>query len=101
MRKNMIREKKPLQTKAIVLLALYVVLVPFSFAWYNVLVSIDCNHVKPFESNSIKIDSFTYDKQQNCLEQTNYHWMKFYGINGMIYGAQLVALIMTVKKKNP
>ena len=95
----MIREKKPLPTKTIVLVALYVVLIPFSLAWYNTLISIDCNHVKPFESNNVKIDT-SNNTPLNCLEQTNYHWIKFYGINGLIYGVQLVALIMTVKKKN-
>jgi len=95
----MIREKKPIQTRVIVLIALYAALIPFSFAWYNTLINIDCNSAKPFESNNVKMGSSTDNKQPNCLEQTNFHWIKFYGINGMIYGAQLVALIMTVKKK--
>lgn len=97
----MIREKKPIRTRVIVLIALYAVLVPFSLAWYNTLINIDCNGAKQFESTNVKIDSSNDNKQSNCLEQTNFHWIKFYGINGMIYGAQLFALIMTVKKKNP
>jgi len=96
-----IREKKPMRTKAIILIALYVVLVPFSLAWYNTLVNIDCNRIKPFESNNVNMDSSTDNKQQNCLEQTHFHWIKFYGINVILYGTQLVALIMTVKRKNP
>lgn len=96
----MIREKKPIRTRVIVLIALYAVLIPFSFAWYNTLINTDCNNTKPFESNNVKIDSSATNTQQNCLEQTTFHWIKFYGINGMIYGAQLVALIMTVKKKS-
>jgi len=82
------------------LVALYAALVPFSLAWYNTLISIDCNHQKPFGLNNVKIDSSTDNKQKNCSGQTNFHWIKFYGINGIIYGVQLVALIMTVKKKN-
>jgi hypothetical protein len=74
--------------------------IPFSLAWYNTLVNIDCNHTKLLESSNVKIESSTGNGQQNCSEQTNFHWIKFYGINGVIYGAQLVALIMTVKKKN-
>lgn len=96
----MIREKKHIQTKIIVLIALYAIFIPFSIAWYNMLTNIDCNNTKPFESNNVNTDSSTNNKQQNCLEQTHFHWIKFYGINGMIYGAQLIALIMTMKKKN-
>lgn len=97
----MIREKKPMRTRVIILVALYAALIPFSLAWYNTLIKIDCDNAKPFESNNVKIGSSTDSTQSNCLEQTNSHWIKFYGINGMIYGAQLLALMMTVKKKNP
>ncbi|MGI0073628.1 MAG: hypothetical protein ACREA3_07435 [Nitrosotalea sp.] len=95
----MIREKKS-KTRVIVLIVLYVAFIPFSLAWYNTLVNIDCNHTKSFESGNVKIGPSTDNVQQNCSEQANFHWIKLYGINGVIYGAQLVALIMTVKKKN-
>ncbi|VVC05222.1 Uncharacterised protein [uncultured archaeon] len=95
----MIKEKKSVRTRSFILIGLYAVLIPFSLAWYNTLIGIDCNHTKTFESVNVKIDSYTGNKQ-NCLEQTDFHWVKFYGINGVLYSAQLVALIMTVKKRN-
>jgi hypothetical protein len=95
----MIREKKSIRTRFFILIGLYVILIPFSLAWYNMLTSIDCGPTKTFESVNVKIDSSVGNKQ-NCLEQTNFHWIKFYGINGVIYSAQLAALIMTIKKKN-
>ena len=96
----MIKQKKPLPTKIIILIALYAAFIPFSFSWYNTLATMDCKHTGTFQSNNVKIDSSTYATQQNCLQQTNSHWIKFYGINGMIYGSQLVALIMSFKKKS-
>ena len=96
----MIRQnKKSTRTRVIILLVLYAVLVPFSTAWYGTIISIDCN-VKHSESSLVKTGSSSDGKQQNCLEQKNFHWIKFYGINGTIYGTQLAALIMTVKRKD-
>ena len=95
----MIREKKSVRTRFFILIGLYAVLIPFSLAWYNMLINIDCGPTKVFESANVKIGSFMSNKQY-CLEQINFHWMKFYGINGVIYSVQLAALIMTMKKKN-
>jgi hypothetical protein len=94
----MIRQDKKSKTRFIIFLALYAVLVPFSLAWYNTLINIDCNHAQGVESNPVKIDS-SENGQQNCMQQTNFHWVKFYGINGVMYGAPLAALIMTIKRK--
>ncbi len=94
----MIREDRKSKTRFIIFIVLYAVFIPFSIAWYNTIASIDCR-VQGFGSDQIKIGS-SVDNQQNCIQQTNFHWIKFYGINGAIYGAQLVGLIMTIKRKN-
>ena len=92
-------EKKDIRRKIIILIALYAVLIPYSFAWYNALTNMECNNIKPFESNNVNLESSTNNKQQNCLEHTNFHFIKFFFINVLIYCTQLFSLIMTVKKR--
>ncbi len=88
-----------LRNRIIVLGCLYAVFIPFTLAWYGTLLNIDCNNTNPSESSIAKIGSALQNKQHNCLEQTNYHWVKFFGINGAIYGTQFAALVMAIKRK--
>lgn len=94
----MIRQnKRSIKLRLIILIAIYAALIPFSLAWYNTLVSIDCNLTQPLSSNSVKVGS-SEERTQNCGQQLSFHWIKFYGINGVIYGASLIAFVANMRK---
>lgn len=94
----MIRQnKRSIKLKLIILVVIYAALIPFSLVWYNTLTHIDCNITQPLSSNSVKIGS-SEERAQSCGQQLSFHWIKFYGINGAIYVASLVAFVVNMKK---
>ncbi|MGI0047174.1 MAG: hypothetical protein ACREBB_08310 [Nitrosotalea sp.] len=96
----MIRQNKhSIKSKMIVLIVIYVALIAFSLVWYNTLTGMNCNIAKTLTSNPVNAGS-SEDKTQNCSEQLNFHWIKFYGINGIIYGASLLVFVVNVRKSN-
>lgn len=96
----MIRQNKNfVNLKMVVFIAIYAALMTFSLAWYHTLTNINCDLTHPKPSNSVKTGS-PEDVAQNCSEQLHFHWLKFYGINGLIYGASLFAFVANIKKSN-
>lgn len=95
----MIRKNNSVKIKFFILIGIYVALVPFSFAWYSTINGINCSHIKSNELTTVKINTST-DNEQTCLQKINFHWIKFYGINGIIYSVPLAALLISVKKYN-
>ncbi|NHI03145.1 hypothetical protein DYY67_0266 [Candidatus Nitrosotalea sp. TS] len=94
----MIRQnKRSIKLRLVILVAIYAALIPFSLVWYSTLTHIDCNITKPLSSNSVKIGS-SEERAQSCGQQLSFHWIKFYGINGAIYAASLVAFVVNMKK---
>ncbi len=96
----MIRQtRNSIKMKMVALIAIYAALVAFSFSWYNTLTGINCDLTKPLPSNPVKTGSID-DSSQNCTQELHFHWIKFYGINGLIYGASIFVLVMNVKKSS-
>ncbi|MDE1866594.1 MAG: hypothetical protein KGI08_02640, partial [Thaumarchaeota archaeon] len=50
------QNKKSVKLRMAILIAIYTVLIPFSFAWYNALVNVDCSLTKPVSSDLVKIE---------------------------------------------
>ncbi len=95
---NMIRQNRnSIKLKLVIFLVIYAALAIFSFSWYNTLTSINCDLTKPLPSNPVKTGS-SEDATQNCSQDLHFHWIKFYGINGLIYGAPLLVLVINAKK---
>ncbi len=95
----MIRQnKRSIKLRLIILIAVCMALVPFSLVWYNTLTNIDCNLAGSL-SNPVKIGS-SEERTKSCSEQLGFHWIKFFGINGAIYGASLIAIIANIRKAN-
>ena len=96
----MIRQnRRAMKSKMIVLIVIYVAMIAFSLVWYNTLTAMNCNIAKPLTSNPVNVGS-SEEKAQNCSEQLNFHWIKFYGINGIIYGAPLLVFVVNARKSN-
>lgn len=94
----MIRQNKhSIKLRLVILVAIYAAMIPFSLAWYNTLTHIDCNITQPLSSNSVKIGS-SEERAKSCGQQLGFHWIKFYGINGAIYVASLVAFVVNTRK---
>ncbi len=94
----MIRQSKhPIKLKAIVLVIMYVGLIVFSLLWYDALTGMNCSVSKPMTSYPVNMSS-SEAKIQNCNEQLHFHWIKFYGINGIIYGASLLVIVVNARK---
>ncbi len=93
------QNRNSIKLKMAVFIAIYVALAVFSFSWYNTLTSINCDLTKPLPSNPVKTGS-SEDTSQNCSQELHFHWIKFYGINGLIYGATILVLVMNAKKGN-
>lgn len=92
-------QRSSVNLKIIVLIAIYAGLVVFSLAWYHALTNINCDLTLPFSSGSVKTGS-SQDTSQNCNEQLHFHWIKFYGINGLIYGASIVVFVVNMRKNH-
>lgn len=96
---DMIRQnRRSIKLKMVVLIVMYVAMTAFSLAWYHTLAGVNCNIAKPLTSNPVNMDS-SGEKVQNCSEQLHFHWIKFYGINGIIYGSSLLVFINVRKNR--
>lgn len=82
--------KKSPQVKMLILMALVVSFIPFSYLWYNQLTNFKCQE---FTTNYLNLDY-----HQNCSQKTNMHWVLFYGINGVVYGMPLLTVILQSKR---
>lgn len=94
----MIRQKNSINLKIVVFIAIYAALIAFSLAWYNALTAIDCS-VTGTLANTAKTNSLE-NAAHNCSEQLHFHWIKFYGINGLIYGASLLVFVVNTRRAN-
>jgi hypothetical protein len=90
------QNKKSNKFKVIILIAMISVFVPITVVWYDSLTSFNCKGSNSHESNHVKIGSIE-DKQQNCSQETTFHWAMFYGINSMIYCSPLLVLILKTR----
>ncbi|MGB6463592.1 MAG: hypothetical protein WBF38_05155 [Nitrosotalea sp.] len=96
--RDMIRQnRRSIKLRLIILIVIYAALIPFSLVWYNTLTNINCNITQPLSSSSVKVGS-SEEKTQSCGQQLDFHWIKFYGINGVIYGASLIAFVVNMRK---
>ncbi|MGH2611859.1 MAG: hypothetical protein ACRDFB_02280 [Rhabdochlamydiaceae bacterium] len=91
------RDKHSIKLRLIILIVICAALTPFSLVWYNTLTKIDCNTTQPLSSSTVKIRS-SEERTQSCGQQLGFHWIKFYGINGAIYGVSLIAFVISMKK---
>ncbi|MDE1829810.1 MAG: hypothetical protein KGI25_05765 [Thaumarchaeota archaeon] len=95
----MIRQSKnPINLKMIIFICIYAAMIAFSLAWYNALTGIDCTLTNT-KSDLVKVNS-SGDGTHNCNEQLHFHWIKFYGINGLSYGASAFVLVANARKRN-
>jgi hypothetical protein len=90
------QNKRANKLKIVILISMISVFIPFTVIWYDLLTDFNCNELKSPESDHVKIGSIG-DKQQNCYQQTNFHWVMFYGINGVIYSSPLLVLILKAR----
>ncbi|SRR5579885_3645402 len=93
------QNKKSNNVKLVIFIVIYAALVVFSLAWYNALTSIDCDITHTLPSNPVRVGS-SQDVSHSCSDELNFHWIKFYGINGLIYGASLFIFVANARKKN-
>lgn len=92
------QDKKSFHLKLIILAAVCMVMVVFSLSWYHALTSIDCALSKDEQAGVVKVDSLE-GKINDCNVQLHFHWIKFIGINGLIYGATALAFVASVMKR--
>ena len=83
--------KKLPQVKMLILMALVVSFIPFSYIWYGQLTDFKCQ-----ESTT---NYSSLDGNQNCTQKTDMHWALFYGINSMVYGVPLLTVVLKSKRK--
>lgn len=88
--------KKSFSAKVAGLIALYVALAAFSVAWYETLAGMDCDS-KTIQPGSVRTGSG--DDTHSCTQQLQFHWLKFYGINGLIYGASALVIFSGSRRK--
>ena len=93
------QDKRSKKFKLIILIALPAVFIPASYAWYDTLSNFSCKQSISTQSSDIVVHE-TLDKKNNCLQQASFHWIAFYGINGMIYGIPLVAVVAKTRRSN-
>lgn len=68
---------------------------PISYLWYDTLSELDC---KKSDQNYMVVNSSGV--HNICMSKTGSHWMVFYGVNAMIYGMPLVALILNSRNRS-
>ena len=93
------QDKRSKKLKFIILIAMSAVFIPVSYAWYDTLSNFNCKQSISSGSSDIIVHEIP-DKKYNCLQQANFHWLAFYGINGMIYGIPLVAVVAKTRRSN-
>jgi len=91
------QNKKPTKTNLIIFTILCAVFIPFSIGWYNALTNLHCEQ-KFSDTINIK-SSITEGTDTNCSGHTNFHWLIFYGVNGVIYSLPAIAFAITTNKK--
>ncbi len=89
--------KTSLKLKTFVLLAMAALFIPVSYVWHDALTNFQCN--KSLQSNIMKTNPISTGKS-NCVDETNFHWIAFYGINTIIYSLPCLALVFRAKKNN-
>ena len=92
------QNKSSINPRMVVFICIFAAMIAFSLAWYNALTGIDCNLSKTLQSSPTNASSG--DGAHDCNEQLNFHWIKFYGINGLIYGASAFAFVANARKRN-
>lgn len=85
--------------KMIIFVTICIMMIAFSLAWYHALAGIDCALARSSHSNNVGLNS-SGDKAHNCNEQLYFHWIKFFGINGVIYGAAVFVFVTRARKNN-
>lgn len=88
--------KKLPQVKMLILIVVVVSFIPFSYLWYEQLTNFKC--VGPSMKPNVHEVNLS-DTQNNCALQTSLHWVLFCGINSMMYGVPLMAVILKSKRK--
>jgi uncharacterized membrane protein len=81
--------KKLPQVKMLILIALVISFIPFSYVWYDQLANFKCQESTP---------NYSLNGNQNCTQKTDMHWALFYGINGMVFGVPLLTVVLKSKK---
>jgi len=90
------QNKKSIKTNLIILTILCAVFIPFSIGWYNALTNLHCE--QKF-SDTIDIKSSLTGTPANCNQHTNFHWLLFYGVNGVIYSLPAIAFAIKTNYK--
>ncbi|HJU14553.1 MAG TPA: hypothetical protein VJ792_08885 [Candidatus Nitrosotalea sp.] len=91
------QDKNSLNLKVVGLIVLYAALAVFSVAWYETLTGMDCG-TKALQPGSVRTSPG--DDAHSCNLQLQFHWIKFYGINGLIYGASAIVILAGARRKN-
>ena len=84
-----------IKSNLIILSILCAVFIPFSIGWYNALTT----HCEQKFSDMINIKSSQTEENTNCSEHANFHWLVFYGVNGVIYSLPAIAFAISTNKK--
>lgn len=87
--------KKAPQVKVLILMALVVSFIPFSYLWYDQLTNFKCLGVNALAN----IHDLSPNGNPNCTQKINTHWAFFYGINSMIYAASIMTVVLKLKRK--
>ena|SRR2546425_9449577 len=90
------KDKRTIRLKPILLIALSAVFIPVSYVWYDALSNFTCK--ESISTTNYTNVNPTLDKRNNCPLETNFHWIAFYGINGLIYGMPLIVLVQRAKR---
>lgn len=84
----------------IVLIAICATFAPLTLSWYLTLDSLDCKNAN-VGSESVTVQPLRHSqKQYICYDNMQWHWVAFYGINGLIFGMPVLAVIKTADKNS-
>ena len=87
--------KKSVKVKTMILIALVILFMPFSYLWYETLSNLECTQISS-QTNVHGAD--LKDKQSNCMQQASFHWLIFYALNGITYGIPFTTLVLKAKR---
>jgi len=87
------KTKKSPQVKMLILMALVISFIPFSYLWYDQLTNFKCQEPSTPTNYSTSLNG-----SQNCTQKTDMHWVLFYGINAMVYGVPLMTVVLKSKR---
>ncbi len=74
--------------KVAILIAVTLVFVPVTILWHSALTGYSC------ETKVSDFIPMSAGKSDSCSFQTNFHWIAFYSINGIIYGVPFITLVL-------